>query len=541
MKKEPGTERYRVPGGGATALKLAAGDRITITDHEGWQSCELAAFSAGGRQDVEALGTRADSKLTAFTTDLARRDEDTRAAILRLRGFGIDAMDAPAVLLFGENSQPGSRESFTAERDVICVIAAPGGPMRVDQQNPPTDLAVTVTRAQVAGLEEIPLPPPLATASLDLRVPKASAIAYEVKAGDFIQVIDVAGRQCSDFLAYDSRQLQRGVERGLDSTTTRTLMGSAYPSPGLFSKFFDQDMQPLVEVVRDTVGRNDTFGLACTPKYYEDMGYPGHINCTDNFNAELDPYGIPPRSGWPAINFFYNTRIDSNNVLFLDEPWSRPGDYVLMKALNDLVCATSACPDDIAATNGWNPTDIHIRVYPAKNTFSKGVAYRMTADAAPQLTRETAFHVRTSALTRNFEEFRGFWLPSSFTGLGAIEEYYACRQGAVVMDLSQLRKFEVLGPDAEELLQRTLTRNVRNLSPGRIVYTAMCYETGGILDDGTLFRLGDNNFRWICGDDYGGIWLRQQAEKLGLRVQVKSSHKSASQHCGTRAEEPGHP
>ena len=520
---EPGIERYRVSGGGATALRLAAGDRITITDPEGWQSCELAAFSAGGRGDVEALGIRADCKLTAFNTDAARRDEDTQAAILRLREFGIDAMDAPAVRLFGETSRPGDRESFTAERDVICIIAAPGGPMRVDQQNPPTDLAITITRAQVAEPDEILLPPPLATASLDLRVPRATAFAYEVKAGDFMQVIDLAGRQCSDFLAYDSRKLQRGIERGLDATTTRTLMGSAYPSPGLFSKFFDQDMQPLVEVVRDTVGRHDTFGLACTPKYYEDMGYPGHLNCTDNFNVELDPYGIPARSGWPAINFFYNTRIDSNNVLYLDEPWSRPGDYVLMRALNDLVCASSACPDDVAATNGWNPTDIHIRIYPAKNTFSKGVAYRMTADAAPQLTRETAFHPRTSALTRSFEEFRGFWLPSSFTGHGAIEEYYACRKGAVVTDLSQLRKFEILGPDAEELLQRTLTRNVRNLSVGRIVYTAMCYETGGMLDDGTLFRMGDNNFRWICGDDYGGIWLRQQAEKLGLRVQVKSS------------------
>ena len=38
---------------------------------------------------------------------------------------------------------------------------------------------------------------------------------------------------------------------------------------------------------------------------------------------------------------------------------------------------------------------------------------------------------------------------------------------------------------------------------------AMCYEHGGMIDDGTLFRLGDNNFRWIGGDDYGGIWLRE--------------------------------
>jgi len=64
---------------------------------------------------------------------------------------------------------------------------------------------------------------------------------------------------------------------------------------------------------------------------------------------------------------------------------------------------------------------------------------------------------------------------------------------------------------------------VRRLAVGQVVYSAMCYDTGGMLDDGTLFRLGANNFRWIGGDDYDGIWLRLQAEKLGLRVWVKSS------------------
>ena len=66
-------------------------------------------------------------------------------------------------------------------------------------------------------------------------------------------MIDVEGRQCSDFLAFCARQLAEGTERGLDATTTRNLMGNAYPQPGLFGKFYDQDMRPLVEVVRDTV------------------------------------------------------------------------------------------------------------------------------------------------------------------------------------------------------------------------------------------------------------------------------------------------
>ena len=519
----PGVERFRARGGGACVAVLDAGDRIELTDREGYQRCELTVLSPGGAEDFEALGQRPDGKAEGLAGLVTRDEEGAGAVAAALAAHGLDAGGAHAAFCFGDGSPAGASVSFVAERAAICFIAAPGGPMRVDEPLPPTDIAVTVIRAKPEAQIERPLPPPLADPRLDFRVGRATACTYEIKTGEFIQVIDVAGRQCSDFLAFHRADLDKGVERGLDSTTTRTLMGAAYPSPGQFSKFFDQDMRPLVEVVRDTVGRHDAFLLACTPKYYADMGYPGHANCSDNFNGVLAPYEIADRKGWPAINFFNNTKIEASNMLSIDEAWSRPGDYVLLRALTDLVCASSACPDDIGAANAWNPTDIHIRTYPATNIFSKAIAYRMTPNAEPQLTRETAFHARTSALTRNFTEYCGYWLPTSFTGHGAVDEYHACRERAVIMDLSALRKFEVLGPDAEELLQRTLTRNVRRIAVGQVSYGAMCNETGGMLDDGIVFRLGQDNFRWICGDDYGGIWLRKQAEEMGLRAWVKSS------------------
>ena len=43
----------------------------------------------------------------------------------------------------------------------------------------------------------------------------------------------------------------------------------------------------------------------------------------------------------------------------------KAGDYVLMRAERDLVVASSACPDDLGPTNGYNPTDIMVRVFPA--------------------------------------------------------------------------------------------------------------------------------------------------------------------------------
>jgi aminomethyltransferase len=282
-------------------------------------------------------------------------------------------------------------------------------------------------------------------------------------------------------------------------------------------------MDPLVEVVHDTVGRHDTFALACQAKYYEDLGYPGHINCTDNFNQALHEFEIAPRKGWEALNFFYNTTFDSSLQLVSDEPWSRPGDYVMLRAMTDLVCASSACPDDIDPSNAWEVTDVHVRVYSPENRFSMAIARRVTADAEPVLTRETAFHQRTAELTKSFVEYRGYWLPHCFNNEGAIAEYWACRERLAVMDLSPLRKWEVLGPDAETLMQHTVTRNVRKLSVGQVVYTALCNETGGMIDDATVFRLGQDNFRFVGGDEYDGVWLRQVADRLGLKVWLKPS------------------
>ena len=176
-------------------------------------------------------------------------------------------------------------------------------------------------------------PEPLAV----IRVAAATARAFTVKAGEYIQIIDVSGHQMTDFQCFSTRKLDKGIENALDATVTRTLTGRAYPIPGLPSKAFGFDFEPLVEVVQDTCGRHDAFATACNPRYYDDVGYPGHVNCTDNFNYALDPYGIAKRKGWEALNFFYNTRVDDHNQLYLDEPWTRPGDYVLMRALTEII------------------------------------------------------------------------------------------------------------------------------------------------------------------------------------------------------------
>ncbi|MEA2291434.1 MAG: hypothetical protein QOF17_454 [Solirubrobacteraceae bacterium] len=507
---DPSWELYWVRAGGATILRLEGDDRITLRDPEGAQPAELTVLAPDGREDPGALGIAHE----AAATVLSGADR----LLLELSA----PPEAGCLRLFGPGSPPGAAHAFRAERPAVLVIGAPAGRI-IDGDPPASDLIAELRRATPRAPEEVELPAPLAEPRLDLRVDAATALSYEVRKGEYVQIMDVQGRQCSDFLAFHRGKLDGGLERGLDATTTRTLMGNAYPMPGLHGKFYDVDMDPLVEVVRDTVGRHDTFGLACTRKYYEDAGYFGHPNCTENFNATLDPYGVAPRRGWNALNFFYNTSFDANMVLLADEPWSRPGDYVLLRAMSDLVCASSACPDDIDPANAWECTDVHVRVYPAENRFSMAIAHRVTADAEPELTRETGFHPRTSRLTRNMVEYRGYWLPHCYDNESAVSEYWACREKAAIIDLSPLRKWEVLGPDAETLMQRTVTRDIRRLGDGQVVYTALCNETGGMIDDATVFRMGPDQFRFVGGDPYDGVWLKEQAERMGLKAFVKAS------------------
>ncbi len=518
-----GRERYYIRGGAMVVIALNAGDQFEIVDPEGLQCVHIVAFDASGNFSSGQFTPDRMTNGVELALMLEQVSPGATKIKQKLKLFDIDLASAPTAELLGGQSSPGSRFSRVVETECIGIFGAPGGPMNAAEQNPPTDLILWVTRC-TASEDEIEIPTdPLADAIQDFTIKAATAKSYEVKEGEYIQILDISGRQCSDFQCFDVKALDRGLERNLDATATRTMVGSAYPKPGLFSKFFDVGLEPVIEVIQDTCGRHDSFGLACASKYYDEMGYPGHANCSDNFNFAIQEYPIVPRKGWMAINLFFNSFFDDHYQLYMDEPWSRPGDYVLMRATRDLICISSSCSDDIDAANAWNPTDIQVRVYRDKELFKRTIATRKTVDEEMIMTQETGFHPETSKLTRDFVDYAGFWLANTYTNLGEVAEYWACRESAALIDLSPLRKYEVLGPDSEKLLQTCVTRDIKKLSVGQVTYTAMCNVSGGMIDDGTVFRLGQDNFRWVGGCDDSGLWLRKQAEERGLKVWVRDS------------------
>ena len=519
IKYDGDYETYQIHGGEAISIGLMKGDSVEVVDVEGDQNCSVLAFDSKKVSSLNSLNwrTKPNKKIHKSSS------KDCSIALKEvLNSNQISSKELNSTELFSDSSPAESHQSFYIDNDLLCVFEAEGGPMLVDQQNSPTEILINVLRKNPTKPSER-LPVPLAKPTKEIRVKDSTAVAYKVKAGEYIQIIDVEGQQCSDFQAFLVEDLNNNVELCLDPTVTRSQMLASYPAPGTHDKFYNQNSIPLVEVIQDTVCRHDTFGLACNAKYYEDRGFPGHISCTDNFNSSLAEYGVKPRRNWAAVNLFFNTAIEECHSLTSDVSWSRPGDYVLLRAVDDLVCVSSACPDDTTSANGWNPTDIHVRIYDESNNFSSATAFRPDPQSIPTMTKETGFHKNTSKLTKNFDNYNGYWLPLEYTNLGAIKEYWQCREGVVMIDLAPLRKFEVYGQDAEALMQYAITKDVRKLAIGQVVYSAMCYDNGCMVDDGTLFRMDENNFRWIGGSDDGGKLLRKIADDRGLDVRVKSS------------------
>lgn len=513
--------KSEVTAGYAIRIDVKCGSLVSLTNIDGGTQLQLTALN----NNNQSFSTDAFDVPNAIHSSIDPSTFDHRDMVAIAASRNTDLEHAQAISIFDKKSQPGDVFLFKMKQDGILFAIAPmnasyiseggGGKFSVEVQPP-------------KGSEsDLILPDPLGKVYDEWRVDAGTAKSYELKKGQFVQVIDVQGQQCSDFMAMRQDALNDGIERYIDSAVSRTMTRSAYPLPGLHDKFFDQDMKPLLAVRQDTVGRHDTFALACTARGYEERGFPGHLNCSDNISQAFSPYGIQNRKAWPAINFFFNSWIDwGDHHIASDEAWSRPGDYVAMQALTDLVCVSTACPDDVDPINGWNPTDIHVRIYDEDTSITHAVAWRGQPDDAKQMTQHSAFHCRTSKLTSNFAIARDLWMPTQYDGTGAVDEYWACRNHATLQDMSGLFKIDIIGPDALELLQHCLTRDVTKLAQHRGFYALMCDERGSVLDDGTLFCLEPTAFRWCCGSDHSALHLREQAEHLGLNAKVLSlGHK----------------
>lgn len=498
----------------AKRVDMKAGDLVSFLDVDDAAALHILAFDPMGANALPSLGLQG-----THTLELGHIDAQALQGWISAQGGDPDAALPVAVL-----DDLSEQVVLQAQVELTLWIARP---IKRSTFVAGSNCGLITATHQPASPPKIHLPPELGEVRDEFTVKRGTGMAYEVKKGEVFQIIDVDGQQCSDFVAFRSDGLDRGEEWMIDGTASRSMSRRAFPTPGLFDKFFDQDARPLMNVLQDTCGRHDTFGLACTARVYEERGFPGHVNCSDNISDALAPYGVKRRSAWPAINFFWNTWVDQHSHQYMtDESYSRPGDYVAMRAMDDIVCASTACPDEIDPVNGWTPTDIHVRIYRPDTPVRRAVAYREKEDSTMAISQDSAFQERLTPLTNNFAPVRDLWAPVSFPATGVLGEYWACRNAVTVQDMSGLRKFDMVGPDAERLLQLATTRNVAKLAEWRGTYTLMCDETGTVIDDGTLFRLGEHLFRWCCSTEESGRMLTTLATEHNLKVRVHALQNS---------------
>ena len=89
-------------------------------------------------------------------------------------------------------------------------------------------------------------------------------------------------------------------------------------------------------------------------------------------------------------------------------------------------------------------------------------------------------------------DFGGWELPVQFSSIK--EEHEAVRTKAGLFDVSHMGEIEVKGPESLDYLQKMMTNDVSKLKNGGAQYTAMCYETGGTVDDLLIYKLEDEHY-----------------------------------------------
>lgn len=188
-------------------------------------------------------------------------------------------------------------------------------------------------------------------------IPERSGVAFPLRAGDLLTVIDPRGEQVADLLAFNAHDLDEVISSGrtLDyAETIRLTTGH-----GLYSN----RSNVLLEIVEDSVGVHDFLLTPCSfatfDHFYPDL--PRHRGCFGNLAAALEPYGVAPDRIPVAFNCFMNVPVDGETGrLKVLPPLSRAGDRIVFRAAMDLVVGLTACsaPD----SNGGTFKPIHYRV-----------------------------------------------------------------------------------------------------------------------------------------------------------------------------------
>jgi hypothetical protein len=191
-------------------------------------------------------------------------------------------------------------------------------------------------------------------------LPARRSIAFEVPKDTQIRVINTEGRQVVDTWAFNAADMAEFMSM----EHARVHMGRVNPVTG--STLLTNRRKPILTMIEDTSGGvHDTLLAACDQHRYRMLGAKGyHDNCTDNLNMALNELGFASPETPSPLNLFQNSSIKSDGALIIEPPIAPPGSHVTLRTEMECIVVFSACPQDMAPTNGADmtpkPVDIEI-------------------------------------------------------------------------------------------------------------------------------------------------------------------------------------
>jgi len=200
----------------------------------------------------------------------------------------------------------------------------------------------------------------LGAVRLDEVVPARAPWTAELAAGEKLRIVDLEGNQAVDFLVYDLHE----PDLRYDAAATMAAQRNIFLTTG--SVLRDGDGGPLLTLVADTVGRQDTIGGACSCES-NTVRYGHHTKhqhaCVDNFLLALAPYGRGKRDLVSNVNWFMNVPVDADGALGIVDGLSAPGKHLEVRAERDVLVVISNCPQINNPCNGFDPTPVRVVVH----------------------------------------------------------------------------------------------------------------------------------------------------------------------------------
>jgi aminomethyltransferase len=141
--------------------------------------------------------------------------------------------------------------------------------------------------------------------------------------------------------------------------------------------------------------------------------------------------------------------------------------------------------------------------------------------------KTTPLHLRTAPLVQGqaWRRWAGYMVASAYELLPE-REYAAIRNSAALIDVSPLYKYLISGPHAMRLLDRMVTRDVTRCGLQQVMYTSWCDVRGKVIDDGTISRLGERQFR-LTSAEPNFRWLSLNAAGLDVSIEEVSERTAA--------------